>query len=64
MREQLKKNVDDNWLWMMLTYGHLKIIMEKKWQGQLVNLTDFFGYLVGETILKDVSLCPLFFISF
>ena len=59
VREQLKENVSDNWLWMMLTpswtYRHLKIIMQKKRRGQPVSFTDFFGYLVGETILKDVS---------
>ena len=63
VREQLKENISDNWLWMMLTpswmYGNLNKIMEKKWRGQPVSFTDFFGYLVGQTILKDVSLCVL-----
>ena len=63
VREQLKENVNDNWLWMMLTpswtYRRLKIIMEKKRRGQPVSFTDFFGYLVGETIMKDVGLWPL-----
>lgn len=63
VRKQLKKNISDNWLCMMLTpsclYGNLKKFMEKKWRGQPVSFTDFFGYLVGETIMKDVGLCPL-----
>ena len=63
VREQLRENVNDNWLWMMLkpswTYRRLRIIMDKKRRGQPVSFTDFFGYLVGETIMKDVGLCPL-----
>ena len=43
--------------WM---YRHLKIIMGKKRRGQPVSFTDFFGYLVGDTILKDVSPSRMF----
>lgn len=46
-------------MWLLLTpswlYNHMNIILRKKSQGQPVSFTDFFGYLVGETILKDVS---------
>jgi len=63
VRQQLKENISDHWLWMMLTpswmYGNLNKIMEKKRRGQPVSFTDFFGYSVGQTILKDVSLCLL-----
>lgn len=59
VRDELRDNIDDNWVWMMLTpswlYRHLKILAQKKRRGQPVSFTDFFGYLVGETILKDVS---------
>lgn len=41
-------------------YKHVSIILQKKSKGQPVSFTDFFGYLVGDTILKDVSLCSLF----
>ena len=46
-------------MWLLLTpswlYKRMKIILNKKSQGQPVSFTDFFGYLIGETILKDVS---------
>ncbi|CAH3128692.1 unnamed protein product [Pocillopora meandrina] len=57
IRKTLQENVNDNWMWLLITpswmYRHLKIIVKKKRQGQPVSFTDFFGYLVGETILKD-----------
>lgn len=60
IRQELKENVKDNWMWLLLTpswlYTHMSIILRKKSRGQPVSFTDFFGYLVGETILKDVSL--------
>ena len=60
IRQDLRENVKDNWMWLLLTpswlYHHMSIILRKKSQGQPVSFTDFFGYLVGETILKDVSL--------
>ena len=47
-------------MWLLLTpswlYDHMSIILRKRSRGQPVSFTDFFGYLVGETILKDVSL--------
>ena len=60
IRQDLRENVKDNWMWLLLTpswmYNHMSIILRKKARGQPVSFTDFFGYLVGETILKDVSL--------
>lgn len=64
VRDTLRENIDDNWMWLMVTpswmYKHLKIIMDKKRRGQPVSFTDFFGYLVGDTILKDVSRSRMF----
>ena len=64
VRDELRENVKDNWMWLLLTpswmYKHVNIILQKKSKGQPVSFTDFFGYLVGDTILKDVSLCSLF----
>lgn len=57
IRKTLQENINDNWMWLLITpswmYRHLKIIKEKNRRGQPVSFTDFFGYLVGETILKD-----------
>jgi len=39
----------------------VKVIRKKKSAGQPVSFTDFFGYLVGETILKDVSFTSVHF---
>lgn len=59
VRDQLRENVKDNWMWLLLTpswmYRHVNIILQKKSKGQPVSFTDFFGYLVGDTILKEVS---------
>ena len=30
-------------------------ILAKRKEGQAVSFTDFFGHLVGETLLKNVS---------
>ena len=57
--EQLRQNVQHNWIWMLTPswlYKHIQIIHQKKIQGQPISFTDFFGYLVGETILRDVSI--------
>ena len=60
IQDDLKKNVEDNWFWLLLTpswmYRHFHIIREKKSRGQPVSFTDFFGYIVGDTILKEVSI--------
>ena len=58
IKDELRNNVKDNWIWLLTPawlYKHIKIIHEKKKRGQPISFTDFFGYLVGETILKDVS---------
>ncbi|XP_078351051.1 cytosolic phospholipase A2-like [Oculina patagonica] len=63
IRDTLRDNISDNWMWLMFTpswmYRHLKIIVEKKQRGQPVSFTDLFGYLVGDTILKDRDEMPL-----
>ncbi|XP_066028623.1 cytosolic phospholipase A2-like [Pocillopora verrucosa] len=62
IRQDLRKNVTDNWMWLLLTpswmYSHMNIILDKRSRGQPVSFTDFFGYLVGETILKDRQHVP------
>ncbi|KAL9969386.1 hypothetical protein ACROYT_G021596 [Oculina patagonica] len=62
IREELRENVKDNWMWLLLTpswlYKHMNIILDKKSRGQPVSFTDFFGYLVGDTVLKDRKNVP------
>ncbi|KAJ7382062.1 Cytosolic phospholipase A2 [Desmophyllum pertusum] len=62
IRDDLRENVKDNWMWLLLTpswlYNHMSTILNKKSRGQPVSFTDFFGYLVGETILKDRKNVP------
>ncbi|XP_020624400.1 cytosolic phospholipase A2-like isoform X3 [Orbicella faveolata] len=57
IEQDLRENIKDNWMWLLLTpswlYNHMSIILRKRSRGQPVSFTDFFGYLVGETILKD-----------
>ena len=59
VRNELRDNIKDNWMWLLLTpswlFRHMGIIREKKLKGQPVSFADFFGYLVGEVILKKVS---------
>ena len=59
VRNELRDNIQCNWMWLLLTpswlFRHMGIIREKKLKGQPVSFTDFFGYLVGEVILKKVS---------
>lgn len=59
--EQLRHNVQYNWIWLLTPswlFKHIKIIHEKKMKGQPISFTDFFGYLVGETILRDRETIP------
>lgn len=59
VRDVLKKNVKDNWVKLLLTpswmHKRLQVIRDKKARGQPVSFTDFFGYLIGDTVLKEVS---------
>lgn len=36
-------------------HKRLQVIRDKKARGQPVSFTDFFGYLIGDTVLKEVS---------
>ncbi|ESP01691.1 hypothetical protein LOTGIDRAFT_52500, partial [Lottia gigantea] len=55
LKEELKLNIDSSPFWLIKPqsmYRYMKRIMEKRRHGQPVSFTDFFGHLVGETILK------------
>ncbi|KAK6195024.1 hypothetical protein SNE40_000542 [Patella caerulea] len=55
LNQQLKLNIDSSPFWLIKPqsmYRYMKLIMEKRRHGQPVSFTDFFGHLVGETILK------------
>jgi len=61
IREQLRENIKESWMSLLTPswlYKHVKVIRKKKSAGQPVSFTDFFGYLVGETILKDRKNIP------
>ncbi|XP_078356825.1 cytosolic phospholipase A2-like [Oculina patagonica] len=61
IREDLRENVKESWTRLLTPawlYKRLKIILEKKSRGQPVSFTDLFGYLVGETILRDRKNIP------
>ena len=46
-------------MWLLLSpswlYKHVGIIKRKYQRGQPISFTDFFGYLVGDVILKKVG---------
>ena len=67
LREELRDNIASSPVWLLTNppsmYRYLTRIMAKRRQGQPVSFTDFFGHLVGETLLKGVSmLCILYWL--
>ena len=64
MQDELKNSIDSSLLWLLKpqgVYRYMDMIMKKRQMGQPVSFTDFFGHLVGETLLKGVSmLCILY----
>ena len=58
MQSELMNNVDKS-LTRLLSpssfFRYLNSVLTKRRQGQPVSFTDFFGHLVGETLLKGVS---------
>lgn len=59
MQEELMNNIDSSLIWLLSpqsVYRYIDRILEKRRNGQPVSFTDIFGHLVGETLLKDVSL--------
>lgn len=58
MQDELKNNIDSSLLWLLSpqgVYRYMDRIMKKRQMGQPVSFTDFFGHMVGETLLKGVS---------
>jgi phospholipase A2 len=58
MQDELKNNIDSSLLWLLSpqgVYRYLDKIMKKRQMGQPVSFTDFFGHMVGETLLKGVN---------
>ncbi|XP_025112806.1 cytosolic phospholipase A2-like [Pomacea canaliculata] len=55
LQEELKKNIDSSpfrLLGPQSMYRYIRRILEKRRRGQPVSFTDFFGHLVGETLLR------------
>ncbi|XP_019614069.1 PREDICTED: cytosolic phospholipase A2-like [Branchiostoma belcheri] len=56
LQEELKHHVDSSLFYLLkprLLYRYTDAIMRKRTVGQPVSFTDFFGHLVGETLIKD-----------
>ncbi|XP_064615136.1 cytosolic phospholipase A2-like [Liolophura sinensis] len=61
-QEELKKNIDAsliNLMGMQQVSRYISAMMEKWNNGQPISFTDFFGHLVGETLIKDRKDCTL-----
>ena len=59
MQEELKNNIDSSLMWLLTPMSikrYIDRILLKRQNGQPISFTDIFGHLVGETLLKDVSL--------
>ncbi|XP_014668727.1 PREDICTED: cytosolic phospholipase A2-like [Priapulus caudatus] len=56
LQDELRSNIDSK-VSELLTIGsmtrYVDTIVRKRMQGQPISFTDFFGHLVGETLLKD-----------
>ncbi|KAL4219877.1 Cytosolic phospholipase A2 [Mactra antiquata] len=55
MQDELKNNIDSSLLWLLSpqgVYRYMDRIMKKRQNGQPVSFTDFFGHMVGETLLR------------
>ncbi|KAL3846623.1 hypothetical protein ACJMK2_017598 [Sinanodonta woodiana] len=55
IQEEVKNNVDSSPIWLLTPqsiYRYMDRIMLKRKRGQPVSFTDFFGHMVGETLLK------------
>ena len=60
LRQELRDSIKSTPLWLLnpaSIYRYLSRIIAKRSQGQPVSFTDFFGHLVGETLLQGVSTC-------
>ena len=58
MQDELMNNIDSSLLWLLTpqsVYRYMDRIMKKRQNGQPVSFTDFFGHMVGETLLKGVG---------
>lgn len=56
LREELGRNIEHSPFWLLKPqslYTYVSRIVQKRRQGQPVSFTDFFGCLVGDTILKN-----------
>ncbi|KAL5005329.1 hypothetical protein ScPMuIL_018785 [Solemya velum] len=54
MQEELKNNIDSSLMWLLKPqslYRYIDRILQKRKEGQPVSFTDFFGHMVGETLL-------------
>lgn len=62
MQDELKNNIDSSLLWLLKpqgVYRYMDMIMKKRKNGQPVSFTDFFGHMVGETLLRGVNIQPI-----
>ena len=58
LHQELRDSIKSTPLWLLnpaSIYRYLSRIIAKRSQGQPVSFTDFFGHLVGETLLQGVS---------
>ena len=58
MQSELMNNIDKSLMRLLGPYSvlrYLNCVLTKRRQGQPVSFTDFFGHMVGETLLKEVG---------
>ncbi|CAH1786701.1 unnamed protein product [Owenia fusiformis] len=60
---ELRQRIESSWTKLLITpktmYKYISSIISKRRQGQPVSFTDFFGHLIGETLIGDRMDCKL-----
>ncbi|XP_067145479.1 cytosolic phospholipase A2-like [Centruroides vittatus] len=62
LQEELKCNISQSPFWLLgprSLYRYLTNILAKRRRGQPISFTDFFGHLLGDTLLKERTDCCL-----
>ena len=62
VQSELKDSVTNDWKWNLINFpSYVTSMVAKYKQGQPVSFTDFFGHLLGDVLLKKVSVCVCVF---
>lgn len=56
IHNELKESVTSGWKWKLAnSLGYMTSMLRKYRDGQPISFTDYFGHLLGDVLLKEVS---------